>query len=252
MTGDEDVRVRNVLVMDSGVPEWFKRIRVHWAALLGPDLAPYVVPIPSPDEGEQLVTVADTVRDCVAMRQRGPEILTSIRKLLGPDCPIKELAPSILRPVVVLLVGSADWNDRDCVEDVLLETWHDVSQVYGPDNYLHIEHTSDNGAAGTAQLWAERMCPPFPIAAFATTADFLAHGGREQAEAVRDKALVDQRPDLCLAFLTDADTAPPLMRRAQEAGIPLRVIVSPRPTREQRQLQLQTDRWWPAWRDHLS
>ncbi|WP_274535470.1 hypothetical protein [Streptomyces sp. CB01580] len=42
MTCDEGVRVRGVLVMDMGAPEWFKRIRVHWSAPLGPDLAPHV------------------------------------------------------------------------------------------------------------------------------------------------------------------------------------------------------------------
>lgn len=249
MTHGEDVRVRSVLAMDNGVPEWFDSIRLHWSELLGAELAPYVLPLSALEEGGKLVTVADTTRDCAGVLEQAPMILSGIREIVGADCPIEGLAPSILRPTTVLVVGSANWNDRDRVEDVLLETWHDMVQVYGPENSLIIEHTSDNAAAGSAHLWAERMCPPFPIASFATTADFLAHGGREQAEAVRDKQLLDQRPDLCLAFLTEADSAPALMRSAQQAGIPVRVIVSPRLTKEQRQQQL--DRRVTAWRDYL-
>ncbi|MDX2855317.1 hypothetical protein [Streptomyces scabiei] len=250
MTNGEAVQVRSVPAMDNGVPAWFDNVRLQWQSLVGPELAPYVVPISSLKAGGQLVTVADTAKDCAEVLQQAPEILARFRELLGPDCPVEGLAPSVLRPVTVLLTGSADWNNSELVEDVLLETWHDVTQLYGPENSLCIDHTSDNGAAGAAHLWAERMCPPFSIAAFATTADFLAHGGREQAELVRDKALLDQHPDLCLVFLTEGDTTPPLMRRAQDAGIPVRVIVSPLLTAEQRRQQ--RDRRATAWRDYLS
>ncbi|MFD4974262.1 hypothetical protein [Streptomyces sp. NPDC058424] len=204
---------------------------------MGQELAPYVLPVQLLEETGQLVTVADTAADREAALERAPETLRRIRKLLGSSCPIKDWAPSVLRPVAVLVVGCADWNNRDLVEDVLLETWHDAVQLYGPENSFVIEHTSDNAAAGTADLWAERLCPPFSIAAFAHPAD-VAASDRKQAEAVRDQDLLDQRPDLCLAFATSEESAPPLMHRAAQAGIPLRVIVSSRLTLEERRQQL--------------
>lgn len=60
MTKNEGAQVCSVPAMDLEVSEWFKRIRGHWSALLGPDLAPYVVSIPSPDGGGHLVAVVDT------------------------------------------------------------------------------------------------------------------------------------------------------------------------------------------------
>ncbi|MEU1375949.1 hypothetical protein ABZ442_20145 [Streptomyces triculaminicus] len=138
--------------------------------------------------------------------------------------------------MTVLVVGCADWNDRDLVEDVLLEAWHDAVQLYGPENSFAIEHTGDNAAAGAVHLWAERLCPP--VFGHRLHPVDTAARDRQQAEAVRDQDLLEQRPELCLAFLTSEESAPPLMERAVQAGIPLRVIVSPRLTIEQRRQQL--------------
>ncbi|MGW6358496.1 hypothetical protein ACWFR5_25805 [Streptomyces sp. NPDC055092] len=87
--------------MDVGVPEWFNNIRQQWSALLGPELAPYVFPISSLDADGHLVTVADTASDCADVLRQAPEILAGIRAVLGPDCPIDGLAPSILRPALL-------------------------------------------------------------------------------------------------------------------------------------------------------
>ncbi len=209
----------------------------RWPDLIGRDLADSVLPLQILEETGQLVTVADTAADRETALERAPETLRRIRELLGSSCPVKDWAPSILRPVAVLVVGCSDWNNRDLVEDVLLETWHDAVQLYGPENSFVIEHTSDNAPAGTAHLWAERLCPPFSVAAFAHLVDVTADD-REQAEAERDQDLLDQHPDLCLAFVTREEAAPPLLHRAQQAGIPCRVIVSPRLTPEEQQQQL--------------
>jgi hypothetical protein len=50
---------------------------------VGPELAPYVVPISSLKAGGQLVTVADTAKDCADVLQQAPEILARFRELLG-------------------------------------------------------------------------------------------------------------------------------------------------------------------------
>ena len=59
-----------------------------------------------------MVTVADTAADREAALERATETLRRIRELLGTSGLIRSWAPSILRPVTVLVVGSPDWNDR--------------------------------------------------------------------------------------------------------------------------------------------
>ncbi|GAA3380958.1 hypothetical protein GCM10020367_70320 [Streptomyces sannanensis] len=101
-------------------------IRDRRPDIVGEDLAGQVEPVMLGAQGQELCTVAASAEAREEAARRAPEILARIRELIGEQCAITRWSPSTLLPVVVLVTSSASVTERQAVEDVLLQTWHDA------------------------------------------------------------------------------------------------------------------------------
>ncbi|WP_331732775.1 DUF721 domain-containing protein (plasmid) [Streptomyces sp. NBC_00015] len=203
------------------------RITQNWAELVGADLADEVRPDSLTDWGQELVTEAESAQARDLLARRAPAVLARLRAVL-PETAIVRLAESRLRPVTVLVASSPDCSDRQALEDVLLDTWHDAVQTVGPEHPLQVEHTGETAADQMVEQWGARITSANPrIPLFVHTFAREAHTDQDGQDAVRrrDERLVDREPDLCLAFAAREDEEFPLVELARERGLPVRRFV---------------------------
>ncbi|WP_211265851.1 hypothetical protein [Actinacidiphila oryziradicis] len=158
-------------------------------------------------------------------KQRSPEILRGIRELLGEDCSISSWPGLGLRPVTVLVAASPDWHDRQAVEDILLETWHDVTQA------LPSIHSS----------WSTQLRPKPTVSLTSgprsTTRSPTSRGCSQSARRPTGRSTTSRHRSYATrsswhtgrtcawAFLTNPDDPPRLMTLATAAQIPVRRVV---------------------------
>nr|WP_234339402.1 DUF2493 domain-containing protein [Streptomyces rimosus] len=132
----------------------------RWQELIGEDLGTQILPLQLVRQGRELSTLALSAEARDRFHPLIPEVLEAIRRLLGPDCSLTRIAVPSLYPVTVAVTASEDWNDPQIIESVLFDTWHDVTQVYGPEHSLCFEHTAHSQADRVVEEWAARNAGP--------------------------------------------------------------------------------------------
>ncbi|MFF9787239.1 DUF2493 domain-containing protein [Streptomyces nigrescens] len=146
-----------------------------------------------------------------------------------------------LHPIRVLVTGSRDWEQPQIIDDALLETWHDISQVHGPERDWIIVHGGCyDGADKFAARWAttNRVLTEAHPADWngSCTADCPSNHRRRRtngktycplAGPIRNQDMVDLGADLVLAFHRDGSRGTgDCVRRAQQAGLTVRTFIS--------------------------
>ncbi|MEV7471649.1 DUF721 domain-containing protein [Streptomyces kronopolitis] len=190
----------------------------QWAELLGEDLATQIIPLMMAHQGQELSTMALSAQARDRFRDMSPEVLEGIQRLLGPDCALVKVPDPFLYPVTVVVTASDDWDNRDIIDRALLDTWHDVTQVFGPEHSLSFEHADYTLADRFVADWAaHHVSSPEDVGPYRGT------NGEEERRA-REALLISRKPDLCLAFVTTSDHRPRMADTAREASIPVRVI----------------------------
>ena len=112
----------------------------------------------------------------------------------------------------ILVTGSRDWADREKVWSALNE-----AATFGA---MVVHGDCPTGADALAQAWTECQ-PDVNVERF--PADWAKHG--KAAGPIRNQEMVDFGADLCLAFPLGASRGTrDCMRRAEAAGIPVKVI----------------------------
>lgn len=198
----------------------------HWADLVGADLAEQVRPDSLTDWAQELVTEAESAQARDLLARRAPVVLARLRAML-PETTIVRFQ-NHLRPVSVLVASSPDFSDRQALEDVLLDTWHDAVQTAGPEHPLWVEHAGETAADQMVNEWGDRVNSanpsiPLLVGTFVREAN-TAQDGPDAARR-RDERLVDQEPDLCLVFAAREDEEIPLAELARERGLSVRRFV---------------------------
>ncbi|MCZ4088547.1 hypothetical protein O1W17_42525, partial [Streptomyces sp. H34-S5] len=113
------------------------------------------------------------------------------------------------------------------VADALLETCHDVIEAFGPEHQVTLQLLGESEFDHRVVRWsaahsAATAGTVAPVYVTFHPADHAAHG--EGATWVRDRDLVAQGPQLCLAFCDPGAPLPAIARLATGAGIPVRRI----------------------------
>lgn len=112
----------------------------------------------------------------------------------------------------VLVTGSRDWDDVDAIRDEFERTW----RQHGPFTLIH--GSCPTGADAIADDIFTRSGLSDSTERF--PADWATHGKR--AGYLRNKAMIDSRPDLVLAFIrNESRGASMTVKLAKEAGIPV-------------------------------
>ncbi|MFJ8752012.1 DciA family protein [Streptomyces sp. NPDC102441] len=202
-------------------------IRDRWPDIVGEDLADQVEPTMLGAQGQELCTLAVSAEARDEAGRRAPEILARIRELIGEGCAITRWSPSSLLPVVVLVTGSPEVTDRQAVEDVLLQIWHDTVQVAGTEHTLILEHGCETAVDRFVSEWVGRLELPDDVGLISApmAADTAHH--YDQAARLRDQQLTARRPDLCVAIVRHASEVLPLEKQASAAGIPVQRVLLP-------------------------
>jgi hypothetical protein len=113
--------------------------------------------------------------------------------------------------VRVLVCGDRNWMDRKKIEDRLLKL---------PVNTVVIE-----GEASGADSLARDVAREIGLSVLEFPADWKKHG--KAAGPIRNRQMLDQKPDLVIAFhpdLTKSRGTADTVREAKRRGIPVEVI----------------------------
>lgn len=199
----------------------------QWADLVGPDLVEEVRPDSLTDWGQELVTEAESAQARDLLARRAPVVLARLRAVL-PQTTIVRLSESSLRPVSVVVASSPDFSDRQALEDVLLDTWHDAVQTAGPEHPLRVEHAGETAADQMVTEWGDRVTSTDPtvplfVDTFAREPNTVQDG--PDAARRKDERRLDREPDLCLVFAAREDEKIPLAELARERGLSVRRYV---------------------------
>lgn len=190
----------------------------HWQELVGKDLGTQILPLQFVRQGQELSTLALSAEARERFRPLIPQVLDEVRRLLGSNCALTKIPEPGLYPVTVAVTASDDWNNRQLIESVMLDTWHDVTQVYGPEHSLCFEHTAYSRADRFVEEWVARHAEHHGVGLMP-----ILPATDEESLRAREVQLLTPKPDLCLAFLTDPDPTR-VLDSAWKASIPVRVI----------------------------
>lgn len=111
--------------------------------------------------------------------------------------------------MIVLVTGSRDWDDADTIESAILS----FTYKYGRAN------TIIHGGASGADKISGSIALALGYGERVYRADWNKYGKR--AGYIRNKQMVDLRPDICLAFIRNNSRGATMCARlAEDAGIP--------------------------------
>ncbi|MER5642177.1 hypothetical protein ABT095_35210 [Kitasatospora sp. NPDC002227] len=141
---------------DSRIAPW--RAFPWWTLAATPALAAHTVPVYDPQTGELLV-LCDTRAYLLQTKLLTTSLLAKLNRFTG--APQVTALRLVLASTSVVVTGPAGWADEQLVEDVLLETWHDLVQDRGPLHLLAVRHVEAAGEVGDlARRWAETNDQP--------------------------------------------------------------------------------------------
>ncbi|MFK8851340.1 DciA family protein [Streptomyces sp. Ac-502] len=212
-------QVTGVIVRPYAVPVPLV-LEEHWPELVGEDLGTQILPLQLFRQGQELSTLALSAEARDRFRPLIPEVLEAIRRLLGPDCALTSIPVPSLYPVTVAVTASEDWDDPHIIDSVLFDTWHDVTQVYGPEHSLCFEHTAHSQADRIVAEWTAHHAGPCHDVGLTA----MPPGAGAETLRAREEQLIARKPDLCLAFLADPAHPTHVVDSARAASIPVRVI----------------------------
>ncbi|QNL30507.1 DprA-like DNA processing chain A [Gordonia phage SpeedDemon] len=121
------------------------------------------------------------------------------------------------RPKRILVTGGRDWTDKFVVERALHGVWIESGR---PRDAILVEGECPDGGADiiARDIWLGQR---FPVEKVPANWKWLG----AQAGNVRNQVMVDRGADICLAFPTTKSRGTwDCVRRAREAGIPVRVF----------------------------
>ncbi|WP_236246911.1 DciA family protein [Streptomyces sp. CC210A] len=219
------------MMNDSGTPElerpaWFGDTAGWWnPAFQSEDFAARVEPL-GIDAQRRLHVLCESPAYSTQLRLIGKSALARINEIV-PEARLSGLFASVRPRIAVLVVATDDFADEQLVADVLLETHHDVSEVFGPEHQVVLRLLGESAFDHQVERWAAAhtaatSSTSAPVYVTAHPADHAAHG--EGAVWARDRALVAQGPQLCLAFCTPGAPLPAIARLATGAGVPVRCV----------------------------
>lgn len=153
--------------------------------------------------------------------------------------PIIKHVSGAMQEVHVLVTGSRTWDDRQAVDDALLDAWHDAGQTVSPEVHFTVVHGDcPTGADAIAKQWAidnrvfhhavpanwsgpcTPACPDTPHRKTNRHGEYCPLAGH-----YRNQLMVDMGIDLVLAFhRNNSRGTADCIRRAMSAGIPVRVV----------------------------
>ncbi|MFD7667799.1 hypothetical protein [Streptomyces sp. NPDC059788] len=206
-------------------PAWFGDTAGWWSpAFRSENFAARVEPL-GIDAQRRLHVLCDPAYS-TQLRLIWKSVLARINEIV-PEARLSGLLASVRPRIVVLAVATDDFADEQLVADVLLETRHDVIEVFGPEHRVVLQLLGESGFDHQVARWAAAhtaatSSTSAPVYVTAHPADHAAHG--EGAVWARDRALVAQGPQLCLTFCTPGAPLPAIARLAAGAGIPVRCV----------------------------
>lgn len=119
-----------------------------------------------------------------------------------------------MRRMMVLVCGSRDWPSITPIHDRL----RDLIAEHGPFEVIHGGARGADSMAALAAKWYRLPCAAFP-------ADWERHGRR--AGYLRNLAMLDQSPDLVLAFQRNGSRGTQhTIDEARARGIPVEVYTA--------------------------
>ncbi|MGW3038129.1 DciA family protein [Streptomyces sp. NPDC001178] len=192
----------------------------RWADLVGADLAEQVRPRSLADWGEELVTEAESAQARDLLARRAPVVLARLRALV-PETSIVRLRESRLRTVWVVVASSPEFSDRQALENVLMDVWHDVAQTVGPEHPLYLLHTGETPADQMVEEWVATVREPGVSAPHhVDTMTYGATVDNTDSDALRrrDEWLAGKPHDLCVVFAVRDDEKLTLAELARERG----------------------------------
>ncbi|MCX5345912.1 hypothetical protein [Streptomyces atratus] len=131
-----------------------------------------------------------------------------------------------MRPrILVLVVATDNFADEQLVSDVLLETCYDVIEAFGPEHQVALKVLGESAFDHHVGRWAAAHTSATagvsaPLYGVVHLPDHAEHG--EGATWVRDRSVIAEGPQLCLAFCAPGAPLPAITQLATGAGIPVR------------------------------
>lgn len=122
------------------------------------------------------------------------------------------------QPYRVLITGSRSWTDEETISNALRTVWEEQGKP--TDMILVSGHCPTGADAICERIWEKNglTVERYP-------ADWDTHG--KAAGFVRNKTMVDSKPDICLAFRkNNSKGTTHTINLASKAGIPLRIFDS--------------------------
>ena len=119
----------------------------------------------------------------------------------------------------ILVTGSRDWKDAACIRFALAEL---LDPLPDEEGFIVVHGDCPTGADAIASRWTTSMISPGDdntVFEEKYPADWKTHG--RAAGPIRNKQMVDSKPDICLAFIGPGSKgAVGCAKMAEEAGIP--------------------------------
>ncbi|WP_331735716.1 DciA family protein [Streptomyces sp. NBC_00057] len=154
----------------------------------------------------------------------GKPVLTRINEIV-PEARLTGLLAHMRPRILVLVVATDNFADEQLVSDVLLETCYDVIEAFGPEHQVALKVLGESAFDHHVGRWAAAHTSATagvsaPLYGMVHLPDHAEHG--EGATWVRDRSVIAEGPQLCLAFCAPGAPLPAITQLATGAGIPVR------------------------------
>lgn len=209
--------------------EWLTGDKARlWAQALGSDTLARRLRVAGIDAYGRLHVACSHPAYRTHLRLLSQHVAARLNELV-PTARVTDIQTHML-PIVILVSTTDAIIDHQVLDDVLLETRHDVIQVWGPEHPVILRHTAQTPADQFVAAWAAEHTAltagtSAPVRATAELADHERHG--DKALQLRDLRLVTiDRPDMCLAIRAKNHPIPPLAQLAIRVGLPVRQVWS--------------------------
>ncbi|MFJ5122973.1 hypothetical protein [Kitasatospora sp. NPDC088548] len=194
-----------------------------WWGMVAPELARHTVPVYD-HETRELVLLCSTRAYLLQLRLHGRQLLAKLNRIDSAPHVAGFRAEVVSARVVV--TGPPTWSDEQLIEDVLLESWHDLVQDRGSLHLLAVRHVEAPGEVGhLARHWAEANGQPTEPVHREALCSCLDSGLDHQHPPLTDEELTARLitdADLVLAFIHDRALDEQIADAAEHANITVR------------------------------